>query len=135
MEIRLVLIRPLRLLRSQLSQWGEPSKEGSKRHGSNVLAQGGEAILHRAVQLGAFDVQPDAAQHFGIDLCFQVDGLAGELFQLFVQALCLLLRHILSHPSIPLLQRKKADKEAMTEQYTSNTVVYKKNEIVSCFFF
>ena len=61
--------------------------------GSNIPAQGGQTAVHRAVQLGAFDVQPDAAQHCRIDLCFQVDGLAGELFQLFVQALCLLLRH------------------------------------------
>jgi len=58
----------------------------------DAAAQAGEAAADGAVQLGAFDVQPDAAQHSRLDLRFEVDVPAGDFFQLFVQAPDLLCR-------------------------------------------
>ena len=52
----------------------------------DAAAQAGETIADGAVQLGAFDVQPDAAQHGRLDLRFEVDVLTGDFFQLFVEA-------------------------------------------------
>ena len=57
----------------------------SQGHCGNVPAQRRQTVLHGAVQLGAVDIQTDAAQHRRVDLCLQVDGLAGEGFQLLVQ--------------------------------------------------
>ena len=57
----------------------------------NIPAQGGKTVPDGAVQFGAFDIQPDTAQHLGIHLGFKVDGLAGQAFQLGVQRRALLL--------------------------------------------
>ena len=53
----------------------------------DVPPQGGQPVLDCAVQLGALDVQADAAQHTGVDLGRQVDLLPGDRLQLLAQLL------------------------------------------------
>ena len=65
----------------------------SQGHCGNVPAQRRQTVLHGAVQLGAVDVQTDAAQHRRVDLCLQVDGLAGEASSFWCRAaVCSLVR-------------------------------------------
>ena len=60
---------------------------GLQRCCRDVPPQGGQPVLDCAVQLGALDVQADAAQHTGVDLGRQVDFLPGDRLQLLAQLL------------------------------------------------